>query len=249
MRYSPSLPLGDPTADEEIAAAFSARSIAEVIYTHFSEPLIPLVPASAVRILDVGCGTGNFGDRLKRERSQCHVVGITISEAEAKRAAGRLDEVFLADMNTFDLDSLPPFDVIVCSHALGYFADTKAFLHRLRCALVPDGTLLLSVPNVVNFKERWQFMRGRFRYQERGVLEQFYLRFFDRQSLRDYVTGAGFEITYWQDEGYLPQPILRRIAPRAAAFFDRAAVKASPGFFGHTFHLAARPRISPGEQP
>lgn len=234
-------PLTDPTPAEEVAAADAARSVADVLHTHVSEPLPPLVPASAKRILDVGCGCGNLGARLKREHAGCHVSGVTISEAEAQRAVSRLDEVFLGDMNVLDLTSLAPFDVVICSHTLGYFADTSVFLRRLRTLLAPDGTLLLSVPNVVNFKDRLQFMRGRFRYQHRGVLDEFYLRFFDRESLRAAIHEAGFEITHWQDEGYLPQPLLRRAVPGLAAFVDRCAVRVSPGFFGHTFHLAARP--------
>ena len=238
-------PLADPTGAEIAAAADAACSVADLMHMHVSEPLLPLVPDSAVRVLDVGCGCGNFGARLKRERPGCHVVGVTISEAEARRAVGRLDEVFLGDMNVLDLTALPPFDVIVCSHALGYFADTGAFLQRLRALLVPTGTLLLTVPNVVNFKERWQFLCGRFRYQSQGVLEQFYLRFFDRESLRVTLRKEGFQITYWQDDGYMPQPLLRRAAPRLTAFFDRCAVHLFPGFFGEAFHLAARPAPSP----
>ena len=238
-------PLADPTAAEEVAAAEAADAVADVVHTHVSKPLLPLVPAGAARVLDVGCGCGNFGEHLKREHAGCYVVGVTLSEAEARRAVGRLDEVFLGDMNVLDLTFLPLFDVVVCSHALGYFTDTEAFLRRLCTLMVPNGTLLLTVPNVVNFKERWQFLRGRFRYQNRGVLDRFYLRFFDRESLRAAVSEAGFQITHWQDEGYLPQPLLRRAAPRLTGFFDACAVRLSPGLFGQFFHLAARPSSVP----
>jgi len=71
------------------------------VYEGANARVLSLVPSSALRILDVGCGTGALGEQLLRQRSR-YVVGITYSEEEAKVASSRLSKVVCADLNELD---------------------------------------------------------------------------------------------------------------------------------------------------
>src|SRR5260221_9240979 len=68
-----------------------------------------LVPSTAQRVLDVGCGHGALG-RLLKERGR-HVTGLELLEDAAVKARECLDRVVIGDIET---DGLPPgpFDAI-----------------------------------------------------------------------------------------------------------------------------------------
>lgn len=204
--------------------------------------LVPLIPQSAVRILDVGCGTGAFGAHLKIGRADRTVVGVTISEREAEEARTHLDQVRVCDLNRDTIAGLGAFDVIVCSHVLGYFYRTEAVLEALKTNLAPDGLLVAAIPNVLHWRQRIELLRGRFDYTNYGVLHRYYVRFFDRRSAYTTLEAAGYEVVERAADGYFPLPGLRSAAPRLAAGADRLAVQLRPGLFATQFLVAARPR-------
>src|SRR6266852_5468474 len=67
-------------------------------YTGCNEALLRAVPATARRILDVGCGEGLLGARLKEQQPGCTVFGVERESAIAAQAAARLDRVFPLDV-------------------------------------------------------------------------------------------------------------------------------------------------------
>ncbi|WP_422927502.1 glycosyltransferase family protein [Singulisphaera sp. PoT] len=79
-----------PAADADPAVAEGVQGPGPAGgYYEFARPeLMALIPASAVRILDVGCGAGRLGEALKA-RQAAEVVGIELSaEAAARRGRG-----------------------------------------------------------------------------------------------------------------------------------------------------------------
>ena len=75
------------------------------IYDGVNEEVLSFVPTTAIRILDVGCGTGVMGEHLCLNRDRL-IVGITYSEREADLASRRLSKVYCADLNVFDFGQL-----------------------------------------------------------------------------------------------------------------------------------------------
>ena len=103
------------------------------------------LPRKPVRVLDLGCGTGNHAIRLARRGHD--VLGLDLSTeqlaiARRKAARGRTPIRFVAeDMRSFDLGST--FDTAICMFgAFGYLLDTRDVLRCLRSVrhhLAPDG--------------------------------------------------------------------------------------------------------------
>ena len=58
-------------------------------YANARPEMLRFVPETALRILDVGCGAGRFGELLKRTRSAAEVWGVDMCPEEIE-AAGLL---------------------------------------------------------------------------------------------------------------------------------------------------------------
>lgn len=216
-----------------------------LLYGSINPPVATRIPATARRILDVGCGDGTLGRHL-RERQGARVTGITYSEAEAVRARDGLEEVVVADLDTWEpAPNTPPFDAIICSHVLEHLRDAGRLLRVLRRLVTPQGTLLVALPNVLFWRQRLEFLGGRFQYTRGGLMDSTHLHFYDWRTARELVAGNGWEVTEAVADGGLPGS---RFAGPARPILDRWAVRVRPGLFGFQLVIRARPGIvSPPE--
>lgn len=210
-----------------------------MIYQSVNPAVLRRVSGSARNVLDVGCGGGALGAALKALRPQVEVTGITGSEAEAREAGLRLDRVVLADLNRFDPAGLGTFDCIVCSHVLEHLLDPGQLLERLRPCLRSDGVLVVALPNVLHWKQRFEFLRGRFRYSEGGLMDRTHYRFYDWITAPQLMTDAGFDVIEQAADGGFP--LSRKLGPVLARSIDRGAVARFPGLFGFQFVFSAMP--------
>jgi ubiquinone/menaquinone biosynthesis C-methylase UbiE len=114
-------------------------------------------------LLEVGCGTGALlcasADKFER------VIGLDLMRERLKIAGGMVGEspiqLLLADM-----DVCLPFrdntlSCIVCIAAFEYAHDPFYFLDEVRRVLVPTGSLLLQVANLVWLPRRMTLFFGR----------------------------------------------------------------------------------------
>lgn len=105
------------------------------------------------RILDVGCGTGNF--LIAAALTGYAVSGIELDAAAAALAArycprARVFPIPLECFRTRHPNEV--FDIVSFFEVLEHQADPAAFLSEVRACLRPRGFIVLSVPN----RDRWQ---------------------------------------------------------------------------------------------
>ena len=206
-------------------------------YGALNRPVLNSVPLSSSRILDLGCGTGSLGRAIK-ERQDVELVGVTYSEAEAETARQYLDRVVVADLNTFDPESLGRFDCVICSHVLEHLYWPDRVLRTLAPVIVPGGRLIVGLPNLLVWKLRLRMLAGQFRYTDGGLMDRTHFRFFDWGSARALVTEAGYrEVSAIADGGFP----LSRLVPGLGAWLDRGSLRLAPGLFGWQFVIVAEP--------
>lgn len=112
---------------------------------------------SAISILDIGCGVGDF--LLYAKEKGCNVTGIEPSEDARKIAEKKLD---CKISSPEELQNIPDnsFDIITMWHVLEHVADLKTEIHHLQRILKKDGRLVLALPNYKSYdaeyyKDKW----------------------------------------------------------------------------------------------
>lgn len=212
-----------------------------IIYEAANSLVLGRVPKASKRVLDVGCGSGALGAQIKQQ-NQCHVVGITHSEAEAAIARNRLDEVLISDLNNFEVNGMKSFDCIVCSHVLEHLVQPEQLLKRMRHLLSADGILVVALPNTLFWQQRLEFIRGRFRYSNGGIMDRTHYRFFDWVTARELLQNSGYTVVEAVADGGFP---LSRFLSGVGRWLDRASLKLYPGLFGFQFIFVCRPESDP----
>lgn len=145
--------------------------------------------------LDIGCGKGRLGAFLKH-RFGAKVTGIEIFPEYAAEASKCLDEVLCGNIEELDLVAYTnQFNHIIFSDSLEHLLDPESALMKAKAMLRPDGALLLSIPNVRNFRVTLPLvLLGKFEYQDEGLLDRTHLRFFTRSSITNLLLHCGFEV-------------------------------------------------------
>ena len=77
------------------------------------------------------------------------------------------------------------FDIIVFADILEHLKEPLEVLKRYKKYLKDDGYIIISIPNIANWKIRFKSLLGRFEYNEYGILDSGHLRFFNEKSQRD----------------------------------------------------------------
>jgi SAM-dependent methyltransferase len=145
-----------------------------------------------VRLLDLGCGTGEFSSDVLRERPDAEVVGLELSASGVEMARRRVPGATF-----FQQDFTRPIDLpaayrgwathAVCSEVLEHLDDPAAVLRNVRPLFAPGCRLMVTVP------------AGPMSAFDRHIGHR---RHFDRRLLESTLQGAGLEVVDLRGAGF-----------------------------------------------
>lgn len=165
------------------------------------------------RLLEVGCGTGDF--LAEAQAAGFEVAGVEVSTEAARTARARVGEAAVRVGELSDVArQLGTFDVCVLWDVLEHARNPLDLLRTARALLRPGGVLALATPSLDSWSarllgERWMEIKPE------------HLFYFDRGTLQGALFRAGFE-------GVVVRPGWKVLSlDYVALHFDRFAV---PGF-------------------
>lgn len=137
------------------------------------------------KILDVGCGIGEFSKQLMNHNNE--VIGVELSETNYKISSGKL-KVYFGDF--LEIQFKEKFDIIL-------FADVLEHMCHPEQALIKSRTLcdevILCVPNF----ESWYVMLLNLlgiRETKKGILHKSHVYYFTKSKIEQMIKDSGFEI-------------------------------------------------------
>ncbi|WP_353684451.1 methyltransferase domain-containing protein [Thermodesulfovibrio sp. 3907-1M] len=164
-------------------------------YTNIRYDIIELIPRNPNnKILEIGCGYGATLVELKKLKKADYVVGIDIVDMGQKQ---NLDDFICCDIEEPENLPFPTnfFDIIICADVLEHLIDPWSTLKKLKKYLKSGGYIISSIPNIREIRTMFTiFLKGDFRYVERGILDKTHLRFFCKKNIINLFNETGFKI-------------------------------------------------------
>lgn len=202
------------------------------------------------RILDVGCANGRFA----RELDFATVIGIELDEELAALAAEVCDEVLVGDVEmatTLEAaEAFGPYEAVLALDVIEHLVAPETALRRLSTLLVAEGRLVLSVPNLLYYRERLRLLSGRFETSPTGgVYDATHLHYFSQRELEHTLERAGLVVERLVGAGNVRPgrriaswPYPARLGHRLASALAHTSARVRPQLFARAFVVVARPR-------
>lgn len=167
----------------------------DTTYFEWDRPdILAMIPADARRVADLGCGGGRLGQLLK-SRQPVEVWGVERDPMAAAHAAQSLDHVLNVNLED-DSWTLPEgeLEVIICADVLEHLRSPERLLRRCEDWLSPNGTLIVSLPNLQHHSVVSGLLEGNFTYEPAGLLDEDHLRLFTWREIEKLFFRSGFRI-------------------------------------------------------
>ena len=156
--------------------------------------MLKYIPKESLKILDVGCGCGNFGGLVKT-KFNAEVWGVELDQKAASMASRKLDRVICG---SFDENlSLPnnSFDCILFNDVLEHLIEPEKALLHAKKLLASQGIIVASIPNVRYIENVYDIMiKGNWEYKDCGILDKTHLRFFTHKSIIKMFKKLGYSV-------------------------------------------------------
>jgi SAM-dependent methyltransferase len=205
-------------------------------YSRINGDLLRFMPPDARVVLEVGCGSGSLAEAYRRINPDVRYLGIEISPQAAREAgeSGRIDHVFAGDVAVVEPIDLrlseidPEVDCLVFGDVLEHMVDPWTVLARLGRWVREGGQVLACIPNVQHYSVLLNLLRGKWQYQDEGLLDRTHLRFFTLEGLRELFARAELKVfdiqpRWWPDASFdqfqqAMAPVLNSLGIDSTAF-------------------------------
>lgn len=124
--------------------------------------------SAALRVLDLGCGTGLVGRVVKPHASVLVGVDLSPKMLDVARSKGVYDELQLAEMQRYLNECNPAsFDLVIAADAFVYVGNLRDVFKEVRRALKPAGGFVFTIEVAPSASEEYFLQNtGRYRHSE-----------------------------------------------------------------------------------
>lgn len=147
------------------------------------------------RVLEVGTSTGYISKILKNRGNR--VIGIEIDKEAGEIAKQYCESMIVGNVEELNLDEyIEPssIDVIVLGDILEHLRRPEILLKKMNRYLIPNGYLVVSLPNICHGDILLNLLNGSFCYTSVGLLDETHIHFFTRKSIFSIFSNCGYNI-------------------------------------------------------
>ncbi|MFY0603274.1 MAG: class I SAM-dependent methyltransferase [Flavobacteriaceae bacterium] len=166
----------------------------EAYYMNVRPEMLAFIPKTANKILEIGCGEGNFSAQLNTGENETWAVEPY--EPSAKKAQEKLHKVIVGTLDE-KLNELPDnyFDVIIMNDVIEHLLEPWDDIVKLKSKLNTEGVLVTSIPNVRYAKNLFKMIFKRdWKYTDDLILDRTHYRFFTKKSIKRMYQDCGYKI-------------------------------------------------------
>jgi 2-polyprenyl-3-methyl-5-hydroxy-6-metoxy-1,4-benzoquinol methylase len=155
----------------------------------------PLLPKQCTRILEVGAGGGATLKWLKTLYPKAETTAVEINPALSDELKQNADVAIIGPLEqTFT--QLKTYDLILLLDVLEHLPDPTESLQKLAKLLIPEGQVIVSVPNIAHLSVSLPLLlQRRFEYQQAGILDRTHLKFFVESTAIKLLNDANLKVT------------------------------------------------------
>lgn len=188
-------------------------------YSNLREELLHFVPKNSNNVLEIGAASGDNLVYLKKNGIAKHVFGLELFKIDnSNQDSNLIDEFYIQDIesNIWGVDG-KEFDVIICGDVLEHLVDPWKVVKKIKGLLSERGLLILSIPNIRNYKAFIKiFIKGDFGYEKEGLFDKTHLRFFCKKNLLTMLNEFHIEkvtsTDFWEKSKYVKKKLLNIIS-------------------------------------
>lgn len=191
---------------------------------------------TAKKILDVGCGDGLFLNKLAEtleDRKDVELWGTDYSKYKLEKAEKNGHKVKWCDLE----EGLPfednSFDLVYAAELIEHLYNPDFFLEECYRVLRPEGTIIISTPNMHAWYNRFLFLlgiqpifyevstkspkigSGILKNIKKGKAPVGHVRIFNKDGLIDMLRNEGFEIRHFMGARFHSLPAFAHIFDKA----------------------------------
>lgn len=170
-----------PTGSHDLLAQIEADSFWFVSRNKLLSYLLDRFFPNAGSMLEIGCGTGFVLSGLAQHRPGMIFFGAEAYPSGLKHAQKRVPKAEFAQMDACQIPFSEEFDVIGAFDVLEHIQDDKKALQEINKALMPEGGMIITVP-----QHPWLWTKT----DERGG----HKRRYTRAEMRKKAEAAGFHV-------------------------------------------------------
>lgn len=170
-------------------------------YDNVNPDLLASIPLNAQKVLEIGCGKGNFGRAYKEQNPTVEYTGVELFKDAALHASKYLDHVICGDIEqTKILAKLEKslkgkkFDTLIFGDVLEHLMEPSDVLKNLYPLVANGGMCIACVPNVGHWTLLQQLLKGRWDYADSGLLDRTHLRFFTLETTVELFQNSGWTV-------------------------------------------------------
>jgi len=192
----------------------------------------------ASRVLDIGCGPGDFARELLKKR--CRVDGADQEPPAEPSPFGTF--ITWREPEPLRVD-LRQYDCVLLLDIIEHLREPERFLDALRAAAHShQPKVIVTTGNVTFFVVRFQALLGHFNYGRRGILDLTHSRLFTFKTLCVLFEQCGFRV---ERVGGIPAPFPLALGDgrlgRALVTLNAFLIRLSRGLFSYQIFLVASP--------